>query len=157
MKLRSNLLLLAAIGLMQPMQATAADSSADRARKEIAALERAWVDAEMNRDAGALERILDDQFICTFQTSKPLRKSDFIKAETRPGPKGTQDLSDETVVIDRDTAIAVETDTLHGVRDGSPFTATGRFTVTYIKRGGRWRALAEHGAWETKPSAPKSS
>lgn len=157
MRLQPKILVVAAAGLAPTTQAPAADSGADRARKDLAVLERAWVDAEINRDPVALERILDDQFVCTFQTSKPLRKSDFIKAETRPGgPKETQDLSDETVVISGDTAIVVETDTLRGVKDGSPYAITGRFTVTYIKRGGHWRALAEHGAWQAKPSPPKS-
>lgn len=156
MRLRPDFLVVAAVGLTPATQAAAADSGADRARKELATLEREWVDAEMNRDSAALQRILDDQFVCTFLTSKPLGKSEFIKAEMRPGPKGIQDLSDETVIISGDTAVVVETDTLRGVRNGTPYVETARVTVTYIKRGGHWRALAEQMAWDTKPPPPKT-
>ena len=153
MRLRLGFLMIAAVGLAT--LARAADSGADRARRELARLEREWVDAEANRDSAALDRILDDQFICTFLTGKPIGKSDFIKSETRPGPKGTQDLSDETMIVSGDTAIVVNTDTLHGVRNGTPYSETARITATYIKRGGHWRALAEHMAWETKPTPSK--
>ena len=44
-----------------------------------------------------------------------------------------------------DTAVVVETDTERKVRDGKPSAAVYRFTVTYIRRGGHWVALAEHG------------
>ncbi len=155
MRLRSCFLVIATLGLAPAPQA-AADSGADHARKELAALERAWVDAEQNRDVAALDRILDDQFVCTFLTSKPIGKSDFIKSEMRPGPKGSQDLSDESMIVSGDTAIVINTDTLRGVRNGTPYAETARITATYIKRGGHWRALAEHMAWETKPPPPKS-
>src|ERR1039458_4671904 len=44
-----------------------------------------------------------------------------------------------------DTAVVVETDTLRSATNGQPSTTVYRFTVTYIKRGGHWFALAEHG------------
>jgi len=155
MRLRPYFLIIAIPGFAAS-SLQAADGDGDRARKDLTALERAWVDAEQNRDAAALDRIIDDQFVCTFLTSKPIGKSDFIKSEMRPGPKGSQDLSDETMILSGDTAIVVNTDTLRGVSKGAPYVVTARVTATYIKRGGHWRALAEHLAWEAKPPPPKS-
>jgi ketosteroid isomerase-like protein len=47
-------------------------------------------------------------------------------------------------VIDGDTAVLVGTDTARGTRDGAAYTAVYRYTVTYIRRQGRWLTLAEH-------------
>jgi uncharacterized protein (TIGR02246 family) len=134
----------------------AAGSDDERSRTQIVALEREWVDAEANRDASALQRILDDQFVCTFEWSKPIGKADFIQSIVRPHPTETQEISDQKVVVSGDTAIVVETDTDHSVKDGKPRTLIGRVTVTYIKRQGRWRALAEHMAWDPRPPPPNS-
>lgn len=158
MRLPSGSLAILAFGLTPAVSLAAAalDASAERARTELATLERQWVDAEANRDAATLQRILDDKFVCTYMTAKPLDKHAFIEAETRPGgPKGTQELSDETVIVSGDTAVVVETDTLRSVKDGKLHTETARLTATYIRRHGRWQALAEHMAW--KAPSPKSA
>jgi ketosteroid isomerase-like protein len=110
-------------------------------------LERDWVDAETRHDAVALKSILHDKFVATFGAGKPLDKDAFIKAETAGpvDPTVSQELSDQTIVVAGDTAIVVETDTERTLRGGKPSTAVYRFTVTYIRRGGHWVALAEHG------------
>jgi hypothetical protein len=40
----------------------------------------------------------------------------------------------------------METDTLRRTKDGQPVESVHRFTVTYIRRHGRWLALAEQSA-----------
>jgi len=147
---------LIAVGLMSILapRAMAAGGGDDRARAEIVALERQWLEAEANRDATALQRILDDQFVCTFQWSKPIGKADFIQSIVRPHPAETQEISDQTVIVSGDTAVVTETDTDQSLRNGKTRTLTGRVTVTYVKRKGRWRALAEHMAWDPRPPQP---
>jgi len=144
---------IAAVLLGLAGQVGAGDTAA-ASKAQLAALEREWIEAEVHRDPAPLQRILDDQFVCTFLTSKPIRKSDFIKFVTRPGPSESQDVSDETVIVTGDTAVIVETDTARGVRDGVPYTNILRATVTYVERQGRWRALAEHLAWGVTPPPP---
>jgi hypothetical protein len=58
-------------------------------------------------------------------------------------PTESQVLTDETVVIDGDTAVVFGTDTVHGTENGAVYTQTLRYTVTSIRRHGRWLALAE--------------
>jgi hypothetical protein len=53
-------------------------------------------------------------------------------------------VSYDAVIIDGDTAVVLGTETLHGTRDGAAYTGVLRYTVTYIRRHGSWRALAEH-------------
>jgi uncharacterized protein (TIGR02246 family) len=110
----------------------------------VRALEQTWVEAELRRDAAAVAELLDDQFLVVFGTGKPIDKEQFVKAV--PSFTSTaQVLSDQVVRIAGDTAIIIGRDTAEGThRDGSRYREIARYTSTYIKRHGRWRALAEH-------------
>lgn len=107
---------------------------------------RDWVAAENAHDAAALERILDDQFISTYGAGKPTRKAAFIKSLTKgeADPRQSQSLTDETVVVNGDTAILVGTDTFHRTDHAEPDGLALRYTITCVRRHGRWVALAEH-------------
>ncbi len=120
-------------------------SSAD-AKQQVLDLGREWAAAEDKHDATTLRRILDDKFVASFNAKKPYDKEGFIK-EILSGdvdPTQSQTLTDETVVIDGDTAVVVGTDTLRGTNKGTAYTWVARYTVTYIRRHGEWVALAEH-------------
>ena len=121
-------------------------SASTDAKQQLLKLEKAWVMAEHNRDATTLRRILDDKFVATFGAGKLYDKEAFIKAVvSEPAdPSESQTLTGETVIIDRDTAVTVGTDTEHGTKNGAQYTAVARYTVTYIRRHGQWFALAEH-------------
>jgi ketosteroid isomerase-like protein len=110
------------------------------------ALLRDWVKAENEHDAAALDRILDDQFISTFEAGKPTRKAAFIKSLTKgkADPAQSQSLTDETVVVDGDTAILVGNDTFHRTDGAAPDGLALRYTITCVRKDGRWVALAEH-------------
>jgi hypothetical protein len=128
-----------------PLAADPAQSNPDA--QAVLELERQWVVAEEKRDEGALRRILDDKFLATFNAaSKPYDKESFIRGILKADvdPTQSQTLTDETVIVDRDTAIILSTDTLRGTKNGAAYTKVARGTVTYIRRNGRWVALAEH-------------
>jgi ketosteroid isomerase-like protein len=116
------------------------------AKQQVLDLGKEWVAAEIKHDAPTLRRILDDKFVASFDAKKPYDKEAFIKANIAGDvdPTESQTLTDETVVIDGDTAIVVGTDTLHGTNKGTAYTLVARYTVTYIRRHGHWLALAEH-------------
>ena len=116
------------------------------ARQQASQLLRDWVAAENEHDVAALERILDDQFISTYGAGKPTRKAAFIASLTKgkPDPKQSQSLTDETIVVDGDTAILVGTDTFHRTDHAEPDGLALRYTITCVRRNGRWVALAEH-------------
>ena len=133
---------------MTVTSAVAADSGGKQsggAEKHVLAQEQAWVEAETKRDAKALNRILHDRFTVTFNTGKLYNKEEFIKAEMESESEApSQTLSDETVIVDGDTAIVAGTVTLRATRKGEPYTRVGRYTTAYVLRGGQWLALAEH-------------
>lgn len=114
------------------------------ARQQLLELEKEWTVAEDKHDAAALQRILDERFVATFG-AKTLDKKAFIELFAgKVDPTESQTLTYEAVIIDGDTAVLVGTDTAHGTKDGAAYTAVYRYTVTYIRRHQRWRALAEH-------------
>ena len=116
------------------------------AKQQVLDLSKEWVAAEIKHDANTLRRILDDKFVASFGAEKPYDKEAFIKLIVTGDvdPTESQTLTDETVVIDQDTAVVVGTDTLRGTKKGAAYTLVARYTVTYIRRHGEWAALAEH-------------
>lgn len=116
------------------------------AKQQVLDLGKEWAAAEVKHDATTLRRILDAKFIASFNAKKPYDKEGFIK-EIVAGdvdPTESETLTDETVVIDGDTAVVVGTDMLRGTDKGAPYTVVYRYTVTYVRRYGQWVALAEH-------------
>ena len=61
----------------QAPTANSVASGAD-AKQQILDLEQVWVTAEHNHDAARLRRILDDKFVASFNSDKPMDKEDFI-------------------------------------------------------------------------------
>ena len=113
------------------------------ARQQVLDTTEEWIAAENKHDAAALSRILDDKFISTFAANPPRGKDAFIKGiVTGPvDPTQSQSLTDVSVSIDGDTAVIVGNDTFHSATKPSP---AFRFTITYVRRQGRWLALGEH-------------
>jgi ketosteroid isomerase-like protein len=114
--------------------------------QQLLNLEQEWVTAENQHDAATLRRILDDKFVSSSGSKKPIDKETFIRdiVSGDVDPSASQTLTDRTVIVDGDTAVVVGTDTAAGVDQGAAYTVVFRYTVTYIRRQGQWRALAEH-------------
>ncbi|HXS05533.1 MAG TPA: nuclear transport factor 2 family protein [Rhizomicrobium sp.] len=128
------------------LSASAEAQAPDNAKQQVKQLLRDWAEAENRHDAAALERILDDQFISTSGFGKPHSKADFIKALTsgKPDPRQSQTLEDESVVVEGDTAVDVGTNIFHMSDKSAPDGMALRYTITFVRRDGHWRALAEH-------------
>jgi len=114
-------------------------------KQQVLDTEKAWVVAEIKRDAKELPQFLDDKFVATFGPHKPFGKAAFVKETVNlpVDPTETQTMTGESVIVDGDTAIVVGTDTLRGTARGKPYTLVARYTTTYVRRDGQWLALAE--------------
>jgi hypothetical protein len=125
----------------------AEDTKLTADQQALAKADSDWVAAEDRHDAAALRALLDDQFVATMGGGELIDKATFIRNETQgqPDPTVTQEISGRRIIVAGSTGVIVETDTLRRTRDGKPSVLTWRFTATYIKRGGRWLALAEQG------------
>ena len=150
MKKQSVLVLTCAWGATAAVLAaepkSAASPPTSDARQQVLDLGKEWVAAEIQHDVVTLDRILDNKFLASFGSEKPYDKAAFIKEVTRGDvdPTESQTLNDESVIVDRDTAVVVGTGTERGTHNGAAYTAVYRYTVTYVHRNGRWLALAEH-------------
>lgn len=116
------------------------------AKQQVIDLSKEWVAAEIKHDAITLRRILDDKFVISFGAEKPYDKEAFIQLTVKSDvdPTESQTLTEQTVIIDQDTAVEVGTGTERGTEKGAAYTVVYRYTVTYIRRHGQWLALAEH-------------
>jgi ketosteroid isomerase-like protein len=111
--------------------------------QQIVALEREWADAEVKHDSAALERILDDRFVATFATGKPLDKHAFI-AQAMKFSFTSQSVAHDVIQIYGDTAVIVGMGTGNSrSADGKEQAQTFRYTAVFQKRQGRWFAIAE--------------
>lgn len=123
-------------------QQTAAQRG-DEAR--VLALEVLWNQAELKRDAKALDQILADHFIYTDIDGSLERKAEFMQSVRNPTDRissiGSESMSaemyDNTVVV---YGIYVE----KGTSNGKPYLHRGRFTDTWIKQGMAWKCVASH-------------
>jgi hypothetical protein len=125
-------------------EADASNAPAPGDEQQVIATETAWVDAEVKRDAAVLNRVLDERFLVNSSTGVPRDKASVI-ADVLSWKMVSQAITDRTVLVDGDTAIVFGTATFRFAVEGKDDErSAARYTTTYIKRDGRWRALALH-------------
>ena len=121
---------------------SAAPSPSDE--QQVIATESEWVQAEVNRDAAVLDRVLDDRFLLNSRNGGTRDKASVI-ADVMGWRMLAQTISDRTVVVDGDTAVVFGTATFRFAVEGKDdAVSVARYTTTYVKRDGKWRAIALH-------------
>ncbi len=107
-------------------------SSDSQAKMELTALVEAWIDAEVQSDRRALEKILHPEFLSTFASGTTLNRDAYIDfiAGLDIAPFSVRN---ETTRIHGDTAVVIDVST-----DGRT-----KFTWIAVKREGRWQAIAQ--------------
>jgi len=158
---KSLLGIIASVAVALPLHAASAsdvEASSTESERQVLQLQREWTAAEIKRDVLKLRQILDDQFVVTFGSGDAIDKEGFIEAVIGDENEVilSQDLTDQTIRIDGDTAVVVLTDTVHGTSKGEPYTQVLRITTTYIRRAGKWLALAEHMVTRKPPPDPNA-
>jgi ketosteroid isomerase-like protein len=122
-----------------------APAKSQSAQQEVAALERAWLDAGLKSDAAWFERHLADTYINTNEEGVQLNKAATL-ADVKDGTTKYQSLSYDALTTEGygDTVIARGIVVVKGTSKGKD--ASGRFawTDTWVKRGGEWQCVAGH-------------
>jgi ketosteroid isomerase-like protein len=114
----------------------------DREAQRVLATEDEWAAAEVNRDEATLLRVMDDRFVFNANSGKLSDKAQLIKNVLAWKMTG-QTVSERTVLVQGDTAVVFGTTELRFAVEGKEDTKSLlRYTATYVKRDGRWRALA---------------
>jgi hypothetical protein len=129
-------MLLISAAVLLPVRGTAADagrSAVDPAvRSELTALVGAWIEAEVQSDAEALERILHKDFLSTFASGKTLDRDAYIAfIVSLDIPHFT--VRNESMIQHRDTVVVID------VSDDG----TTKFSWIAIRRDSRWQVISQ--------------
>ena len=108
-------------------------------------LERMWNQAQLLRDAQALESLVGDRFVNTEWDGQISRKGKFLAdirdPEFKPSVMRNQDVN---VEFYGDTAIVFGVYHTQGTYKGKPYDHQGRFTDTWVRQENKWQCVASH-------------
>jgi ketosteroid isomerase-like protein len=114
---------------------------------EVRALEREWLDAYEKRDAGAMNRIVADDFLIFFENGNRQSKSELLAMIARGAGKPAPAFSTDDVQARAygDTVILTGRVVTRTKRpDGTTSESASRYTDTYVRRNGRWQVASSH-------------
>ena len=131
------LLLLSSLALPQTFAQTDGDES------KIIALENLWNQIQIARDADAMEKMLDDDFVLTDFDGSVLNKAQFLVTIRDKSNQLTVETTQD-MKLHRHGDIVVVTGATHekGTAKGKPYEHHGRFTDTWIKHDSQWLCIA---------------
>jgi ketosteroid isomerase-like protein len=134
-----SLLLLAAVS------AQAVGQSQSAVAEEIRKLDRERIQAQVNADAAALDRIYADDFIGVGPSGTVRMKKDVLSDFTSGSLKFQSITTDEVRIrVYGNAAVETGLSTMKGRDADKVVPEENRFTRVWIKQGGRWRLVANH-------------
>jgi ketosteroid isomerase-like protein len=117
----------------------------DPRESKLLVLERMWNEAQVNRDALALEALVSSKFVNTEWDGDVSNKQKFLADIKDPLFKPTVlNIQDIKMNFFGDTAVVTGTYHAAGTYQGKPYDHVGRFTDTWISDNGRWECVASH-------------
>ncbi len=135
-------------------QATRIVRPADEARKEVTAVEAAFHQAMLASDVKKLEALLDETFIWTHRTGEQMTRPQLLERLGSGQLKFAQlETNNVTVNVYGETAVVrgasmrqyAASPASAGTAPPSPWTLF--YTVTFVNREGKWKAVAMHTSW----------
>jgi ketosteroid isomerase-like protein len=133
------LLLLISIAIAQSVSKAQGDET------KIIALENLWNQMQINHDAEAMGKLLDEDFVLTDYDGTVMNKTQFLASIRDKSYQLTVEAS-EGMKLHRHGDTVVVTGATHekGTFKGKPYQHQGRFTDTWIKKDGQWIGIASH-------------
>jgi ketosteroid isomerase-like protein len=118
---------------------------ADGRESKLLILERLWNEAQVNRDAAALDALVSSRFVNTEYDGEVSDKQRFLADIKDPQFKPTAaTIQNVKMNFFGDTAVVTGTYHTQGTFQGKPYDHMGRFTDTWIFDLGRWQCVASH-------------
>jgi len=134
------ILLLAAI-----TQAAAQNSKDDSQQTKLLVMEHLWNEAQVNRDARALDSMIDRDFVNTEYDGEVSGKAKFLADIKDPQFNlATLTIQDLKVTLFADSAVVVGVYHTKGTYQSKPYEHWGRYTDTWVFTEGRWQCAASH-------------
>ncbi len=149
-----TLLLLSSCASTPPAPAPAADAKAastENVEQALMQIERDWTDALMKHDAGALGRIIADDWSATTWDGQTFDKAKAI-ADLPSGTTESVTLDPMKVRVFGDVGIVQGGDTEKSTYKGKDSSGHYLWTDVFVKRNGQWQPVASQ---TTKSPASK--
>lgn len=133
------LLCLASLSLAAGQKELYPGSVEDQIKKR----EQDWAQAVVNEGAASVDQYEADDIIATSPTGRVTNK-DQDRTDLSSGDFKIQseELSDLTVHVYGNIAVAMATNTMKGTYKGQDLSGKYRFTDTWVKRNGKWQVVA---------------
>src|SRR3954466_4740236 len=117
--------------------------SRNDAEGRLIAMENAWNAAQRDRDTGALDAMVSENFVNTDYDGSFQNKAGFLQSVKDPTVKITSAVNDNVhVLMYGNTAVVVGGYLTKGLTNGKAFEHKGRFTDTWVQIGGKWQCVA---------------
>ncbi|HTW32465.1 MAG TPA: nuclear transport factor 2 family protein [Candidatus Sulfotelmatobacter sp.] len=131
--------------LLAVASVVAGAQQADPRESKLLVLERLWNEAQVNRDASALNQLVSSRFVNTEWDGEVTNKQSFLADIKDPQFKPTlATIQDVKMNFFGDTAVVTGTYHIQGIYHGKPYDHVGRFTDTWVQDMGKWQCVASH-------------
>jgi uncharacterized protein (TIGR02246 family) len=128
------------------MPAQQAEAESDAAVSQtLQAMEQAWLNAEKNHDAAAFEKIVADDWIAITPDGKSQTRIERA-AEIKAAHTTSATMGNMKVRVFGDTAVVTGTDDEVTMESGKKSTDHYVWTDVFVKRNGKWLAVASQTA-----------
>jgi ketosteroid isomerase-like protein len=133
------------VSLISSAHSSAQSPKDDSQETKLLVMEHLWNEAQMNRDARALEGMIAAKFVNTEYDGEVSDKAKFL-ADIKDPQFNLSNLSIQDVKVSMysDSAVVVGTYRTRGSYQGKPYEHIGRFTDTWVFTEGRWQCVASH-------------
>jgi uncharacterized protein (TIGR02246 family) len=129
-----------------PVQAKQPKDDPDAAISQtLQAVEQAWLNAEKNHDAAAFEKLVADDWIAIGPDGKSQTKAERA-AEIKTAHTTSATMGNMKVRVFGDAAVVTGTDDEITMEDGKKSVGHYVWTDVFVKRDGKWLAVASQTA-----------
>jgi len=122
-----------------------AQSAEDSDSARVQALETLWNQAEVAKDAAALDHLLANDFTYVDIDGSLQNKTEFLDGIKHPHER-IEVIGNDTLKtrVYRDTIIVIGAYHEKGTLNGKAYIRYGRFTDTWVRQGSSWMCVASH-------------
>jgi len=133
------------LAFLSVQPASSQKSKDDSQQTKLLVMEHLWNEAQMNRDAHALDGLIGANFVNTEYDGEVSDKAKFLADIKDPQFNLSNiNIQDVKVSMYADSAVVVGTYRTKGSYQGKPYEHFGRFTDTWVFLDGRWQCVASH-------------
>lgn len=111
--------------------------------QRVIAMEHRWIDATIKGDADAFATFMADEYVAVVANGRIRDKATWVEGVRSSSMKyESVDLRNLKVRLYGETAVVTGEYTQKATSGGQDYSASGAYVTTWLKRNGRWQAIA---------------